>query len=289
MKVLPKMKSFKVENNLAIRQGMNNQENAEIELERLRIWSKNAAEQVKQLEADKAGLQNQVDEYKNETNRRTLLGRWRSNANVVEKEDLEKRYSMLFKEKLEMEEDLTAMIKDRDEKIAMMRKEHQQLQRKTDTNMESISKSSKKKLEKVSKATEQLREEVDYSMEKISKMTNVVDNSVERLEEILDGLDQREDCDEEDAMALALGESLSLLQQHVKVSLHLLEQKVNNRLDSTINDGSDHGIVQSNPFESNDLLTDIRIEVMDLIRKADFELSEKILYMQEQIEELKEC
>jgi len=289
MKVLPKMKSFKVENNLALRQGMNNQENAEIELERLRIWSKNAAEQVKQLEADKAGLQNQVDEYKNETNRRTLLGRWRSNANVVEKEDLEKRYSMLFKEKLEMEEDLTAMIKDRDEKIAMMRKEHQQLQRKTDTNMESISKSSKKKLEKVSKATEQLREEVDYSMEKISKMTNVVDNSVERLEEILDGLDQREDCDEEDAMALALGESLSLLQQHVKVSLHLLEQKVNNRLDSTINDGSDHGIVQSNPFESNDLLTDIRIEVMDLIRKADFELSEKILYMQEQIEELKEC
>jgi len=289
MKVLPKMKSFKVENNLALRQGMNNQENAEIELERLRIWSKNAAEQVKQLEADKAGLQNQVDEYKNETNRRTLLGRWRSNANVVEKEDLEKRYSMLFKEKLEMEEDLTAMIKDRDEKIAMMRKEHQQLQRKTDTNMESISKSSKKKLEKVSKATEQLREEVDYSMAKISKMTNVVDNSVERLEEILDGLDQREDCDEEDAMALALGESLSLLQQHVKVSLHLLEQKVNNRLDSTINDGSDHGIVQSNPFESNDLLTDIRIEVMDLIRKADFELSEKILYMQEQIEELKEC
>lgn len=289
MKVLPKMKSFRVENNLALRQGMNNQENAEIELERLRIWSKNAAEQVKQLEADKAGLQNQVDEYKNETNRRTLLGRWRSNANVVEKEDLEKRYSMLFKEKLEMEEDLTAMIKDRDEKIAMMRKEHQQLQRKTDTNMESISKSSKKKLEKVAKATEQLREEVDYSMEKISKMTNVVDNSVERLEEILDGLDQREDCDEEDAMALALGESLSLLQQHVKVSLHLLEQKVNNRLDSTINDGSDHGIVQSNPFESNDLLTDIRIEVMDLIRKADFELSEKILYMQEQIEELKEC
>lgn len=289
MKVLSKMKSFKVENNLALRQGMNNQENAEIELERLRIWSKNAAEQVKQLEADKAGLQNQVDEYKNETNRRTLLGRWRSNANVVEKEDLEKRYSMLFKEKLEMEEDLTAMIKDRDEKIAMMRKEHQQLQRKTDTNMESISKSSKKKLEKVAKATEQLREEVDYSMEKISKMTNVVDNSVERLEEILDGLDQREDCDEEDAMALALGESLSLLQQHVKVSLHLLEQKVNNRLDSTINDGSDHGIVQSNPFESNDLLTDIRIEVMDLIRKADFELSEKILYMQEQIEELKEC
>lgn len=289
MKVLPKMKSFRVENNLALRQGMNNQENAEIELERLRIWSKNAAEQVKQLEADKAGLQNQVDEYKNETNRRTLLGRWRSNANVVEKEDLEKRYSMLFKEKLEMEEDLTAMIKDRDEKIAMMRKEHQQLQRKTDTNMESISKSSKKKLEKVAKATEQLREEVDYSMEKISKMTNVVDNSVERLEEILDGLDQREDCDEEDAMALALGESLSLLQQHVKVSLHLLEQKVNNRLDSTINDGSDHGIVQSNPFESNDLLTDIRIEVMDLIRKADYELSEKILYMQEQIEELKEC
>jgi len=289
MKVLPKMKSFKVENNLALRQGKNNQENAEVELERLRIWSKNAVEQVKQLEADKAGLQNQVDEYKNETNRRTLLGRWRSNTNVVEKEDLEKRYSMLFKEKLEMEEDLTAMIKDRDEKIAMMRKEHQQLQRKTDTNMESISKSSKKKLEKVAKATEQLREEVDYSMEKISKMTNVVDNSVERLEEILDGLDQREDCDEEDAMALALGESLSLLQQHVKVSLHLLEQKVNNRLDSTINDGSDHGIVQSNPFESNDLLTDIRIEVMDLIRKADFELSEKILYMQEQIEELKEC
>jgi len=289
MKVLPKMKSFKVENNLALRQGKNNQENAEVELERLRIWSKNAVEQVKQLEADKAGLQNQVDEYKNETNRRTLLGRWRSNTNVVEKEDLEKRYSMLFKDKLEMEEDLTAMIKDRDEKIAMMRKEHQQLQRKTDTNMESISKSSKKKLEKVAKATEQLREEVDYSMEKISKMTNVVDNSVERLEEILDGLDQREDCDEEDAMALALGESLSLLQQHVKVSLHLLEQKVNNRLDSTINDGSDHGIVQSNPFESNDLLTDIRIEVMDLIRKADFELSEKILYMQEQIEELKEC
>jgi len=289
MKVLPKMKSFKVENNLALRQGKNNQENAEVELERLRIWSKNAVEQVKQLEADKAGLQNQVDEYKNETNRRTLLGRWRSNTNVVEKEDLEKRYSMLFKDKLEMEEDLTAMIKDRDEKIAMMRKEHQQLQRKTDMNMESISKSSKKKLEKVAKATEQLREEVDYSMEKISKMTNVVDNSVERLEEILDGLDQREDCDEEDAMALALGESLSLLQQHVKVSLHLLEQKVNNRLDSTINDGSDHGIVQSNPFESNDLLTDIRIEVMDLIRKADFELSEKILYMQEQIEELKEC
>lgn len=120
-------------------------------------------------------------------------------------------------------------------------------------------------------------------------MTNVVDNSVERLEEILDGLDQREDCDEEDAMALALGESLSLLQQHVKVSLHLLEQKVNNRLDSTINDGSDHGIVQSNPFQSNDLLTDIRIEVMALIRKADFELGEKIRYMQEQIEELKEC
>jgi len=246
-------------------------------------------EQVKQLEADKVDLQKQVDEYKNETNRKTLLGRWRSNTNIMEKEDLENRYSILFKEKLEMEEDLTAMIKDRDEKIAMMRTENQQLQRKTNVNAESISKASKKKLEKVEKATELLREEVDNSMKKIYKMTNVVDNSVEKLEEILDGLDQREDCDEEDAMALALGESLSLLQQHVKVSLHLLEQKVNNRLDSTINDGSDHGIVQSNPFQSNDLLTDIRIEVMALIRKADFELGEKIRYMQEQIEELKEC
>merc|ERR1711982_261880 len=147
---------------------------------------------------------------------------------------------MLFKEKLEMEEDLNAMIKDRDEKITMMRKEHLRLERIQNlNNTESITKASKKKLEKVTRATELLREEVHYSMEKISKMNSTIDDSVEKLQEILDGLAEREECDEEDAMALALGESLSLLQQHVKVSLHLLEQKVNNRLDSTINDGTD--------------------------------------------------
>jgi len=293
MKILKNKKVEDQQNNtsnLALQQHDNNKnEELEKELESLRIGAKSAVQQVKQLESEKAELQKQVDEHKDEWNKKPLLGRWRSSSKLVDNKHLENRYSLLFKEKLEMEEDLTAMIKDRDEKISMMRKEHQQLQRKQDlSNTESISKSSKKKLEKVAKATELLREEVDHSMLKISKMTNVVDTSVETLLEILDGLGQREGCDEEDAMALSLGETLSLLQQHVKVSLHLLEQKVGNRLNSIINDAADEA-TERNPFQSNDLFTDIRIEVMDLIRKADLELNEKIKYMQLQIEELKEC